>query len=700
MTTSSFEKLHPALQYHIANTMGWANLREVQNRSIEAFLAGANFIVLAPTAGGKTESAFFPVISEILSKRQDGLSVIYVSPIKALLNNQEERLRRYFEMVGLSVGCWHGDTSPNERKRMVRTPPNCLLTTPESLEVMLISSTIDHNLFLSNLRVVVIDEVHAFASGDRGWHLLSLFERLSKISGYDLQRIGLSATVGNKDELVEWLGASSPRPRMVVEQKSDGSALTPDVQIDYVGSLLNAAKVIAALHKGEKRLVFCDSRSRVEELASFLRSLEVSTFVSHSSLSLDERKQSEQAFASSRNCVIVATSALELGIDVGDLDRVIQIDAPTSVSSFLQRMGRTGRRPETTRNCLFLATSDEGLLKACAIVELWKNGYVEPVLPPSKPLHIFVQQIMALAIQQKGLPRNNWKSWISGVPAFRELDDGAVEFLLDHLIKTEILWDEHGVLWLGTKGQEKYGIKNFMELFSVFIAAPLFTVFHGNSEIGSVDETTFYTKESAEPKVLLLGGKNWKVKYVDWKRRQAFVVPAEELGKSRWKGQGQFLSFEICHSIRKCLREREGLGFLSQRAKAQMELIADEFPWMDSDTEVVCVREESQVDVWTFAGGAFNAALAEHIGGKSENFSISIKSASIDDVRSKLATALNTSAVKTMFQVSDEALSELKFADVLPKDLAVGILQNRFDVSRVSEKLKKYQVRSVIAARG
>src|SRR5262249_4352531 len=152
-------------------------------------------------------------------------------------------------------------------------------------------------------------------------------------------------------------------------------------------------------HRGEKRLVFCDSRARVEQLGALLREQGVETFVSHSSLSLDERRQAERAFAQGRDCVIVATSALELGIDVGDLDRVVQVDAPSTVPSFLQRMGRTGRRPGAPRNCLFLATTDEALLRAAGLLRLWAAGHVEPILAPPRPLHILAQQLMALALQ-------------------------------------------------------------------------------------------------------------------------------------------------------------------------------------------------------------------------------------------------------------------------------------------------------------
>lgn len=199
--------------------------------------------------------------------------------------------------------------------------------------------------------------------------------------------------MGEPEALLHWFCGESKRPAHVVAS-TDATPADADVLIDFVGSIPNAAHVISRLHRGEKRLVFTDSRSQAEELASFLRAQEVETFVSHSSLSRDERHRAEEAFREARDCVIVATSTLELGIDVGDLDRVIQIDAPTKVASFLQRLGRTGRRAGARRNCFFLATNPHALVRAAAIEKLWRDGWVEPVTPPPFPVHVVAQQAL------------------------------------------------------------------------------------------------------------------------------------------------------------------------------------------------------------------------------------------------------------------------------------------------------------------
>ncbi|MCA9233539.1 MAG: DEAD/DEAH box helicase, partial [Planctomycetales bacterium] len=282
---SSFDRLHPALQHHIVNSLGWSSLRPLQEATIEPVLRGEHAILLAPTAGGKTEAAIFPVFSRMLHENWRGLSVIYVCPIKALLNNLEHRLSNYAALLGRTVGLWHGDISPSRKAKLAAEPPDILLTTPESIEVMLVSRRVDHKRLFEGLKCVVIDEVHAFAGDDRGWHLLYLLERLAKLAGGELQRLGLSATVGNPQGLSDWLANGCPSPRQVINPPTESSA-TPNVELDWVGNLQNAALVISRLHRGEKRLVFCDSRARVEELAVLLRGLGVKTFVSHSSLSL------------------------------------------------------------------------------------------------------------------------------------------------------------------------------------------------------------------------------------------------------------------------------------------------------------------------------------------------------------------------------------------------------------------------------
>jgi ATP-dependent helicase Lhr and Lhr-like helicase len=664
--------------------------------SIEGYLAGANLVVLAPTAGGKTEAAFFPVISQMLTEGWTGLSVLYVSPIRALLNNQEERLQRYFQLVGRTAACWHGDTTQGDKRRMMAEPPDCLLTTPESLEVLLVSTKIDHRHFFQNVRSVVIDELHAFAGDDRGCHLLSVLARVRRFADRDLQRIGLSATVGNPEEMLDWLSSGSARAKRVVRPEPTVRN-RPEVQLDYVGSLPNAAKVIRLLHPGQKRLVFCDSRSRVEQLSMLLRQEGVDTFVSHSSLGLDERRSAERAFAQRQNCVIVATSSLELGLDVGDLDRVIQIDAPPTVSSFLQRMGRTGRRPGTTSNCLFLATTDEGLLRAAALLDLWQAGFVEPVMAPPKPYHILAQQLMALVLQERGVGRSEWFDWVATVPGFAAMDRNTVADLVDFMLGSGVLWSDSGVLSFAPEGEAKYGRKNFMELLSVFTSPPLFRVLAGQKELGSVHESTFYKRDEGPP-IIVLAGRSWKTKHLDWKRRIAHVEPAEERGRSRWLGEGQFLSHRVCQSIRSLLADDTDRPIWSKRATAQLNEIRTEYPWASIDATSLVRHPGGEVRWWTFGGGVANTLLADHIRPRAEvrvdNLSLRFTTSMTLSEVEELIGALAAARIEPVPAV--DAIEGMKFSECLPPHVAAAVFCARFNdavaVSKIVLEPKKVVV--------
>lgn len=491
----------------------------MQEAAIPVLLAGENALLVAPTAGGKTEAAVFPLLSQMLSENWPASSVLYVCPLRALLNHLHTRLRQYGHLVGRRVGLWHGDIGDAERRRILAEPPDVLLSTPESIEVILVSRRPGKERVFQNVRAVVVDEIHAFAGDDRGWHLLAVLERVGRLAGREMQRIGLSATVGEPEGLLGWLAGGPGVPRRVISPASAGVA-GADVTLDFVGSLDNAARVIAGLHEGEKRLVFCDSRSRVEQLASQLKRHGIETFVSHSSVGRDERFRAETAFATGNNCVIVATSTLELGIDVGDLDRVIQIDAPATVASFLQRLGRTGRRPGTQRNCLFLATNDAALIRAAGLTRLWGDGYVEPVIPPASPFHVLAQQVMALALQHGDIGTQSWWDWVGRMPAFAAMAPADVQLIVRHVLETAILSQDGGILWFGEAGETEFGKMNFMDLLSVFTSEPLVAVRHGRSHLGEVDPVTFALRHRETP-IILLAGRSRVVNNIDWDDRIA-----------------------------------------------------------------------------------------------------------------------------------------------------------------------------------
>jgi ATP-dependent Lhr-like helicase len=675
---SAFDQLHPSIQHHVVNSLGWRSLRPLQEHSIKPVLIGKNCLLLAPTAGGKTEAAILPVLSRMLSEDWRGLTILYVCPIRALLNNLEDRLSYYAGLVGRRCGLWHGDVSQAAKSKTLADPPDILLTTPESLEALLISRRTDRFFFFGDTKVVIIDEIHAFAGDDRGWHLLALLERIHHITQHDIQRIGLSATVGNPAALLKWLVGGSERDAVIIAPPGVPTA-EAEVVIDFVGNLANAARVLRGLHWGEKRLVFCDSRARTEELATFLRAEGVSTFVSHSSLSLEQRRDAESAFREARDCVIVATSTLELGIDVGDLDRVIQVDAPATVASFLQRLGRTGRRAGALRNCLFLTSSRAALLQATALVHLWREGYVEPLAPPAMPLHVVAQQLMTLVLQQGGIGRSAWRDWLLQLLPSMGLTAEEVDATLAHMLSREILVQDGEILGMGPEGERLYGAKNFMDLLSVFDTPPLFTVFHGPKELGVVHPISF-RRNDGEPAVLSLGGRSWRVTHVDFAHKTAQVIPSEHAGRSRWLGGSQPLSFEMCQAIRRVLLWGGPSEMWSRRAATEMAQTRDETTSVAADALVVeAERERGRTTWWTFAGLLANSVLSsafDEMGTRFDNLSITINSALRPaDMRERLnAIAERAPRLDPSF--------ETKFHDCLPEQLNMQMQNARLSDPR------------------
>jgi ATP-dependent Lhr-like helicase len=521
----------------------------------------------------------------------------------------------YAQWLGRRAELWHGDTGEAQRRRIRTHPPDILLTTPESLEAMLIGLTTDHGHFLGSVRAVVVDEVHAFAGDDRGWHLLAVLERLTRITGRPIQRVGLSATVGNPEHLLTWLQGSGAgtRPARIVapdlptNPAADAGPPPGEVELDYVGSLENAAKVIAALHRGEKRLVFCESRRQVEHLGAALREREVTTFLSHASLSLEERRRSEEAFAEARDCVIISTSTLELGIDVGDLDRVIQIDSPGTVASFLQRIGRTGRRAGSTRSCLFLATSEASLLQAAGLLLLWGRGWVEPVQAPPDPRHLVAQQLLALCLQNHKIGDRLWADQWNGLAPF----DHSAEPILRYLVDNGFLDQDGGILFIGPEAERHFGRRHFMGLTAAFTAPPQFTVIVGRSEIGRIDPAVL-TEERPGPRRLLLAGRSWQVTHIDWTRHRVFVEPTEGGGIAKWSSGGiAGLSFALTQAMREIMLGAEPPVRLTRRAVARLtELREDKSAESVHPGGTLITRVGTDVRWWTWGGYRANATLA------------------------------------------------------------------------------------------
>jgi ATP-dependent Lhr-like helicase len=605
---SVFARFAPRLQDQIVARLGWTSLRPVQELAGQALLAGHNAVVLAPTAGGKTEASMFPMLSSLVTDEPSGVGAIYIAPIKALLNNQAERLGLYTEMVGLRRFVWHGDTPDGPRRQFVADPAEVLMTTPESLEVMLISPRVDTAALFGDLRWVIVDEVHALAGTDRGAHLLSVIERLAAISRHDVQRVGLSATVGNPDEILAWLTGTSARPGTVVDPPKQPARR--QIRVLNRGGLEEVAREAAVIAAGGKSLFFCQSRATSEAVAEFMRRAGTEVFVHHSAVSREERQLAEERFHHGSDACIVCTSTLELGIDVGDLDRVLQAEAPGTVGSFLQRMGRTGRRPGQVANTTFLCETSEGVLQAIALVELARAGWVESVEVTDRCWPVLIHQLLALSLAGEGVTVEDAWTHLSRVRDFSGISREEYDRLITWLLENDWMRMASGQLVLGPQAERRFGRRNFMELYAVFSSPQSYAVETGGGQpLGTLNQD-FVDRLVDGVSTFLLSGRAWLVRMIRHDDRRVIVEPAPRGRQPTWGGfLPQFLGFDLCQRIRQVLAGDEAFAYLDEPAARSLAeeraILGPVLRGGRSDLEII----DGEYRWWTFAGGRINSTL-------------------------------------------------------------------------------------------
>lgn len=684
---TAFARFPSRLQQAIVSRLGWTSLRPVQEMAGEAILDRKNAVVLAPTAGGKTEASMFPALAQMLVDEPEGVGVIYIAPIKALLNNQEERLGTYCEMVGLRRFVWHGDVTDADKRKFVKEPAQLLMTTPESLEVMLVSSRTPAAKLFAQLSLVVIDEVHALAGTDRGAHLLSVIERLAKISTKDVQRVGLSATVGNPDRILTWLTGTSAREGVVVNPPKNPAKRELHVGLyDTVSDLASAVAVRAA---GKKSLLFCQSRALTEGIAERMRDRGTDVFVHHSSVSLEERKAAEDRFHHGSNACIVCTSTLELGIDVGDLDNVFQANAPSTVSSFMQRMGRTGRRAGSTANTTFFCEEPSSVVQAVALIELARKGWVENVETSERCWPVLVHQLLVLAMQYGAISQERAWEQLRLVRDFAAISKDEFAQVIDHMKREDYLFESGGLLSIGSQSERVFGKKNFQELYAVFSSPQLYRVLtQAGRDLGSIEQG-FVDRLVEEMSSFLLGGRAWAVTQVNHNDRVVLVREAPGGAQPSWGGfVPQYLGFELCQQMRGVLLEDTKYPYVSASAFAHIQSQRDELgPYLRRDGHAVemdgtCAR-------WfTFAGGRINHTLkygftvCEGWKVTSDNFALRIEGDSVDHESLRRCIArMSSSEFWATPEVRKAVLGKMpgyrlsKFQECLPERFALEVVE-------------------------
>jgi len=668
---SVFARLSPRLQQAIVARLGWSSLRPVQELAGEALLSGKNAVILAPTAGGKTEASMFPTLSNLIEDQPVGVGAIYVAPIKALLNNQEERLGLYTEMVGLHRFVWHGDTTSSDRKKFLDEPTELLMTTPESLEVMLVSQQVDAKTLFSDLRIVVIDEVHAIAGTDRGAHLMSVIERVRRLSTHDIQRAGLSATVGNPSAILGWLQGTSERDGVVVDppKKPARRQLLIVREEDQSQIAIAAAKVA----RGNKSLFFCQSRSTTEAVAEQMRRAGTTVFVHHSAVSKEERLVAEQEFHHGSDACIVCTSTLELGIDVGDLDKVLQANAPETVGSFLQRMGRTGRRDGQAANTTFFCESIDSVLQAIALIELAKSGWVEDIEVNDRCWPVLIHQLLAMALASDGILLEEAWSHLSVVPDFRGITRDEFDRMIEWMIEDSSLILAGGRLILGPKAERRFGRRNFMELYAVFSSPQSYSVETAHKRTLGTLNQDFVDGLVDGVSCFLLGGRAWAVIHVVHKDRTVIVEAAPRGRQPTWGGfLPQFLGFHLCQKILDIVTSDEEYPYLSKTVATLLDQERQRL-YALVEPKIGGISLNGDEVTWrTFAGGRINSTLRYALASLEPNWSVTPDNFSI--------------------RVCDSNLTEAHFHTVVQKLKAPGFWEDESLWKKVRAGLPGYRL--------
>lgn len=610
MTISAYFDLSERMRHGISSVLRWSELRLVQELSIAAVREGKNSLILAPTAGGKTEAAFFPILDILHLEPNRGVGCIYVSPLRALLNNQEGRVQKLAGLVGLEAFKWHGDVGAGPRNRFLSNPCSVLMTTPESLEVLLTTGRdLEHGLF-GQTRFVVLDEIHAFAAGDRGAHLMAIIERLQHRSEIDIQRIGLSATVGNPNDLARWMQGSSERSWVVVDPPREPTQRK--IAIHHIGGdLEQTAAAAVPLAYGKKSIFFTQGRADTERVRQAFEKFGVPVFVHHSSVSREFREEAEGKFAGGEGpATLVSTSTLELGIDVGDLDVILQLDAPTTVSSFLQRMGRTGRRDGAMQHMEFFTSNANSLLQAIALVNLARRRFVEKIEPSSENTPVLVHQILAQILENSAIRRETLWRKLQGPPPFSNISRASFDLITDHLIDTDIVRTLDGLLIFGEEGERVFGARNFFDLYSVFETPAEVIVKTPDGRVIGTLETGFVRKMEGGTLTFLLAGRTWRATDVDLERGVVVALPFSSGEAPRWHGAGGLLGREVAEEMRNILLSDEEFRFVDEAGRAEIDSLRQERQSMLIKDRCPITREKDGLRIHTYAGIRINATIA------------------------------------------------------------------------------------------
>lgn len=699
----SFELLDSRLRGYIANRLRWKSLTPIQNQSIPSIKEGNDTLVISPTASGKTEAVLMPILDDIIRNNLEPLSVIYVSPLKALINDMYDRIDKWCDYFNLEVTKWHGDVTHSKKSAFLKNPTDFLLITPESLEVIFMNKTDEQKRkIFENLKYMIVDEIHYFVESDRGTQLNSLLNRIEKYTDGSVTRVGLSATVGNPDLVLDWL--KSGENAKIVKDSSSRSAQYKVL----CGSDSNVYNVLKK-YKDKKILIFVHSRREAERYYNFLkRKLKLKNiFIHHSSIDKERREESEEKFKYQENGFMISTSTLELGIDIGNIDIVVQIRPPANVSSFLQRMGRSGRRSKNQRSILFYIR-DEDIFIALSDISLAKEGIIEDIKLPERPKDIYFHQILSIIFEYGKIKSSDLFNNLKNSYVFSKITQEEFRSILQDMEEKDFINIKDGHLSLGYTFEKKFGKRNFLDFYSVFCPNYEFKVRHGVKNIGMLD-LLFVVQFLKKGSQFILGGTPWMVEDIDHKRFTIKVKkpPKKEGDIPRWVSEGGVMDYLITRKIYDILLGNHGsigcFDELAQEKIAEYKEKAIKSGFREKIIAVEFVSKESKVYLYTFAGLRVNSLISTIFGiyhdiyaiedspyYSSFKFKNSLNFDDICDIMYDMENIFKKPEIYELIEQRTQKFMKNKFINHLPYEdqvtLKMDLLYNKKDLLRLTRE--------------
>lgn len=587
--------------------LGFQTLTDIQKKAIPVILQKKDTLIIAPTGSGKTETAVIPIFSFVNKSKEKGkIKVLYITPLRALNRDVFKRIIRYAEHEKLSIKIRHGDTSQYERKKIVNNPPDILITTPETLVVMLVQSKILDSL--DSLEWVVIDEVHELMGNERGSQLTISLERLQLNSKFPITRIGLSASIGNTITAAKFVVGTKRKFRII----KDDSIRKYDVDVKYVnGTIMDVAQAVVEYKSKfpkETMLLFTNTRGEAEFLASALRdksSMKIG--MHHGSLSREVREETEGKLREGRSEIVICTSSLELGLDIGSIEQVIHYGSPRQVSKLVQRIGRSRHKRGESAKGLILTNNFDDEFESKAILDKVFSNSIEEQNIHSNPLDVLGHHLTGLALQlNTSVTVNQALSIITEAYPFRDLTTEQIVDVLELLDSTNLLWFEDEKMEYNTTRKTLF---YYYQNLSTIPDILKFRVFDsiGKRTIGYLDQR--FVGDHGEPgSVFVLKGTKWSILNVDEKGFMINVEPFRTQGTvvPYWEGE----SIPIDQSIAK------RVGQLRTGVKKRPSLFVNdiieslEIPIPNEDTIVIESVKSSGLVIHCCFGTKINSTLA------------------------------------------------------------------------------------------